>query len=272
MTTVGYGDYFPHLLIGRIIGVFACIFGIITLSLFVVSINIVFDLDDDQNCVYEDIQKVELRNQVYEDYMKKYCEYLVMKKQKRSSPIELLILKQKLTVLRNSKVQKIRMLEKKANSLYKFNKIMDEMCDTIDFTTVVNLGSNINTLKKIASEIGEKSERSSFKVKKSKNFGFKMLNLANFIATTGHVIRFESADEILHRKMLRQKEIQLRIREYYYKYGVKGISPMKRKQSKRVSRFVTDLSVLNVIDETSSQISSSSDDSDSDWKPIHKFK
>lgn len=45
MTTVGYGDYFPRSLIGRILASFIAIWGIYTVSMLVVVLQMTFNLD-----------------------------------------------------------------------------------------------------------------------------------------------------------------------------------------------------------------------------------
>ena len=43
MSTVGYGDYYPKTLFGRVVGIFTCIWGIFIASFFTVALYNVFE-------------------------------------------------------------------------------------------------------------------------------------------------------------------------------------------------------------------------------------
>ena len=45
LTTVGYGDFYPKSIVGRIIGVLVAFWGVFFVSLFVVTLNSVLTLD-----------------------------------------------------------------------------------------------------------------------------------------------------------------------------------------------------------------------------------
>ena len=54
-TTVGYGDLAPRTNAGRLISIFAIIWGIMSFSLFIVTINNSFKLQGDDELIYETI-------------------------------------------------------------------------------------------------------------------------------------------------------------------------------------------------------------------------
>jgi hypothetical protein len=58
MTTVGYGDYFPKSHLGRLVGVVACILGMLLVSLIVVSLAIISDFTGEEKKAYSIIKKI----------------------------------------------------------------------------------------------------------------------------------------------------------------------------------------------------------------------
>jgi hypothetical protein len=66
MTTVGYGDVYPSSIGGRILGIFMCIWGVLLVSLFVVTISEQLELTQLQKNAYVLIQRL-----VYKDALKK---------------------------------------------------------------------------------------------------------------------------------------------------------------------------------------------------------
>jgi hypothetical protein len=62
MTTVGYGDYFPQTVLGRIIIFLVCIWGIFIISLMVIALNNILSLDDPENKSFNLINKLTGRN------------------------------------------------------------------------------------------------------------------------------------------------------------------------------------------------------------------
>lgn len=55
MTTVGYGDFYPATYFGRLIGVFACLWGNLIVSIMVVSLTISAEFTPQQRKAYERI-------------------------------------------------------------------------------------------------------------------------------------------------------------------------------------------------------------------------
>lgn len=66
MTTVGYGDFYPSSIGGRILGIFMCIWGVLLVSLFVVTVSEQLELTQLQKNAYVLIQRL-----VYKDALKK---------------------------------------------------------------------------------------------------------------------------------------------------------------------------------------------------------
>ena len=58
MTTVGYGDVFPKSYGGRIMGTFICLWGVLLVSLFVVTISEALEFSQPQNNAYTLLQRL----------------------------------------------------------------------------------------------------------------------------------------------------------------------------------------------------------------------
>ena len=84
MTTVGFGDYFPSSIIGRIIGIMACFNGVFLISMLVVTITNVLNLSNHEQNVYMILEKVTLESEKLEvarDLIAKY--FNIIRKSKK---------------------------------------------------------------------------------------------------------------------------------------------------------------------------------------------
>lgn len=59
MTTIGFGDIYPITNFGRILTIFACIWGFLVYALFVVSVNMVTKFNEDEHKAYDIMVKKE---------------------------------------------------------------------------------------------------------------------------------------------------------------------------------------------------------------------
>lgn len=64
MTTVGYGDMFPRSNMGRLIGVFACIIGMVLLSMFIVSLAVVTQFTSEEEKAFIKMKKLKAEDNV----------------------------------------------------------------------------------------------------------------------------------------------------------------------------------------------------------------
>lgn len=63
MTTVGFGDYYPSSIIGRIIGIISCFNGVFLISMLVATITNVLNLSSHEQNVYMILEKVNLESE-----------------------------------------------------------------------------------------------------------------------------------------------------------------------------------------------------------------
>jgi hypothetical protein len=66
MTTVGYGDMFPRSILGRLIGVIACIIGMIIVSMIIVSLAVITQFTNDEEKAYMKLKKLKAEENVSE--------------------------------------------------------------------------------------------------------------------------------------------------------------------------------------------------------------
>lgn len=72
MTTVGYGDFFPKTTCGRIVGVFICLWGVVVVSIFVVTITNMLAFDPTEEKTYSLLQRLS-----YKEELKKQATYVL---------------------------------------------------------------------------------------------------------------------------------------------------------------------------------------------------
>lgn len=58
LTTVGYGDFYPKTIMGRLVGVVICIWGVFIVSFFVVNLNFLIDFNNNEQKAYVMHQKL----------------------------------------------------------------------------------------------------------------------------------------------------------------------------------------------------------------------
>ena len=66
MTTVGYGDYFPVTALGRMIGFLACMYGVVVVSLMVVTLSNLLDLDSSEEKSYSILKRLAFKTELQE--------------------------------------------------------------------------------------------------------------------------------------------------------------------------------------------------------------
>jgi len=66
MTTVGYGDMFPRSILGRLVGVVACIIGMIIVSMIIVSLAVITQFTNDEEKAYMKLKKLRAEENVSE--------------------------------------------------------------------------------------------------------------------------------------------------------------------------------------------------------------
>jgi hypothetical protein len=100
MTTVGFGDFYPSSLIGRIVGLISSLIGVFLMSMLVVTITNVLDLSSHEKNFYMISEKVHLDQEKNEIVGKLLPEYLTLtmkykKELKKGNSANLDVLKQK---------------------------------------------------------------------------------------------------------------------------------------------------------------------------------
>jgi hypothetical protein len=88
MTTVGYGDFFPSSLLGRLIGIMACTCGIFLISMLIVTISNLLELTPIEENVFKIIQRIKLtkeKDDIAAKFVTKYIKILRGLKKKKQT-------------------------------------------------------------------------------------------------------------------------------------------------------------------------------------------
>ena len=174
MTTVGFGEIYPTTYFGRIIAIFACIFGNFIMSLLVVFLNITINFDDVEKIVYNEIIEHKSNNSnlkkdasIFIGKFLRYC-YLSKKFLKETSCQRLFLLTEMKFLAKNFKKERIKSIK------------LDSDTDSILNNINNNVNMRINPLKMefehfIKHKFGNKQEDSFEILNKSNEITQKML-------------------------------------------------------------------------------------------------
>jgi hypothetical protein len=64
MSTVGYGDFFPKTTLGRLVGVIICLWGVVVVSIFVVTVTNMLSFDPTEEKTYSLLQRLSYKEQL----------------------------------------------------------------------------------------------------------------------------------------------------------------------------------------------------------------
>jgi hypothetical protein len=67
MTTVGYGDFFPKTMFGRITGFLICFWGVFIVSIFVVTLSNKISFDENEERTYALLQRLRIKEKLKVD-------------------------------------------------------------------------------------------------------------------------------------------------------------------------------------------------------------
>ena len=154
MTTIGYGDFTPNTLFGRIIGIFCCLMGIFILALVVVTLMINTTLNDDELRAYNEIEVAYMKAQktnIFTNYYNNFMSYKVSKIVK-SDLAETLILQHKKSILKENVMTRINAKTSRPIRLNEFCDKIQEMWSSRLIRILRNFQEQLQT---IATEVEE---------------------------------------------------------------------------------------------------------------------
>lgn len=64
MSTVGYGDFFPKTTLGRVVGVIICLWGVVVVSIFVVTVTNMLSFDPTEEKTYSLLQRLSYKEKL----------------------------------------------------------------------------------------------------------------------------------------------------------------------------------------------------------------
>lgn len=88
MTTVGYGDYFPRTLYGRIITFFCAIYGVVVISIMVVAIQNTLKMDPLEERAYTCIIKLDLRKVLVKEASQLIGKFMIFAKKCKQTSLQ----------------------------------------------------------------------------------------------------------------------------------------------------------------------------------------
>ena len=86
MTTVGYGDYFPKTHLGRFVGIIVCFWGVLVVSLFVVTITNMIMLEVTEDKTYSLLNRLRYKERLKVQATRVLTAAFRARKVKRTNP------------------------------------------------------------------------------------------------------------------------------------------------------------------------------------------
>ena len=246
MSTVGYGDYAPKTIFGKLFSIITCLMGNFLLSMLVavLSIHVYFNSDElkayrkliEKEIIYNEMP-LEIK-EVFNIICEMFIEYMYMKKDDDNEEnesdvksLEKLLLRFKLKKLNEKK--KI-VLQEEGDSTEKLLEKFDRHLD-LDFGECSNKTITIIKNEKKLFEIAKNQPTLAAKVFDSKDYANRIANLANLMRVIGTCGKIESIYDIEGGRLFNRKELVEYQRYFYYDTVLKNKNNELSKKEKKNS-------------------------------------
>ena len=227
MSTVGYGDYAPKTIFGKIFSIITCLMGNFLLSMLVavLSIHVYFNNDElkayrkliEKEIIYNEMP-LEIK-EVFNIICEMFSEYMYFKKDDDNEEngsevqsLEKLLLRFKLKKLNE---KKRIVLQEEGDSTEKLLEKFDRHLD-LDFGECSNKTITIIKNEKKLFEIAKNQPTLAAKVFDSKDYANRIANLANLMRVIGTCGKIESIYDIEGGRLFNRKELVEYQRYFYY--------------------------------------------------------
>jgi hypothetical protein len=192
---VGFGDFVPTTIVGRIIGVFVCIVGVFLLSLLVVASINYTKLDNDEDKAYKDIEVVCTQNQhinFFKNYFDAYIKYKVLRLKKKFQIKDFFIKKNQFKIQKELSQAKVIASIQKEFEINQFCKNVKGMWnENIYFNKCFYLENSDKVNDSLDPLIDNIKDHIS-RAKSSKMKAFKMCNFAKIMSSLGSQFEMKS--------------------------------------------------------------------------------
>jgi hypothetical protein len=246
MSTVGYGDYAPKTIFGKLFSIITCLMGNFLLSMLVavLSIHVYFNSDElkayrkliEKEIIYNEMP-LEIK-EVFNIICEMFIEYMYFKKDDNNETnesevksLEKLLLRFKLKKLNEKK--KI-VLQEEGDSTEKLLEKFDRHLD-LDFGECSNKTITIIKNEKKLFEIAKNQPTLAAKVFDSKDYANRIANLANLMRVIGTCGKIESIYDIEGGRLFNRKELVEYQRYFYYDTVLKNKNNELSKKEKKNS-------------------------------------
>ena len=246
MSTVGYGDYAPKTIFGKLFSIITCLMGNFLLSMLVavLSIHVYFNNDElkayrkliEKEIIYNEMP-LEIK-EVFNIICEMFSEYMYMKKDDDNEEnesdvksLEKLLLRFKLKKLNE---KKRIVLQEEGDSTEKLLEKFDRHLD-LDFGECSNKTITIIKNEKKLFEIAKNQPTLAAKVFDSKDYSNRIANLANLMRVIGTCGKIESIYDIEGGRLFNRKELVEYQRYFYYDTVLKNKNNELSKKEKKNS-------------------------------------
>ena len=235
MTTIGYGDYTPVTMVGRIIIVTCCIVGVFIISLIFGSFVVLTNLENSEQSAFDKIEyfsMMEQKNNEVDNYMKDYIRYKFSKFSKSNRfSVNSLIQKYNLDVNRKRIIQKISKKENRDKKI--FDEFSNAICKTWQRVDeyMVNFDEISSQLLTRSDQLKNQGPILTDELKDSQRLSFQIFNLAKFHNTCGGLLEITDIQVVNNKKMIHSDKLGKALISFnkIYKEKIKQTPPENEK-------------------------------------------
>ena len=242
MTTIGYGDFTPATMIGRIIIVTCCIVGVFMISLIFSSFVVLTDLENSELEAYNQIEYFYLKDKnkaEHESYLNDFISYKINKLRRHSSSgIDALVEKYKLEI----KKKRIQQIKRKNGSekkvLENFSNAITKSWEKVD-EYLINFSNISPRLLSNCDVLSEKGPLLRDELKSSQKLSFQIFNLAKFFNRCGGMIEITDGNLVNSKTMIQTEKLNKAILSFTKVYNNRKIKCVNLKQVEKGDRLDT---------------------------------